>query len=219
MRPRSSPGTCGTRRATRQLEASQSRRTALVCEILEEAADAALANGFAGQAPLHRANLARVQQRAGDRTALTSYRQAVAEAVAVGDSRLAASTRMQLARLHHAHGEDDEAADLLEANRRWYATAGGGDFALLNEALAAAVHLCHDELTAILDRGRASGNVEVVVHCLDALARLAATTGGTAEARTLITEADARAATIAHLIDPAGRADATDARHRLGTAG
>lgn len=186
---------------------------------LLDAADTPRTSGFAGQAALHRANLARVQHRAGLDEAPTTYKQAIDEAVAVGDGRLAASTRLQLARWHRSRGADGVALELLEQNQRWYLAAGGGDYALLNEALAAAIRSDIGELRAVLARGRAQGNAEVVVHCLDALARLAATSGDPAEASVLLTEADAVAARVAYLLDPVDRTDAVQAWLKLGTTG
>ena len=64
---------------------------------LERAAEESAAMGFLGQAGLHRATLARVQQRAGDLRAAASYEQAIRESMASGDGRLAATGRLNLA--------------------------------------------------------------------------------------------------------------------------
>ena len=105
---------------------------------LERAAEASATMGFLGQAALHRATLARVQQRAGDPRAAASYQRAIGDAVVSGDGRLAATARLNLARLRRGTG-DAAATALLEENERWYASAGGGDFALLTNCILAAV--------------------------------------------------------------------------------
>ena len=114
-------------------------RFADAARALARAADESAAQGFPGQAALHRASLGRVQQRAGDPAAGATYARAIDEAVAGGDGRLAATARLHLARLLRAGGDDDAALDLLEQNARWYGAAGGGDFALLTDGTLASV--------------------------------------------------------------------------------
>ena len=83
--------------------------------------------GFLGQAALHLASLARVQQRAGAvEEAAASFDRALAAARASGDGRLASTARLNLARLRRAAGDHRAALDLLEENERWYDAAGGG---------------------------------------------------------------------------------------------
>ena len=92
--------------------------------------------GFVGQAALHLATLARVQQRAGNvADAAATFNQAIDAAVASGDGRLAATARLNLARLHRSQGEHEAAVSLLEEDRRWYGSAGGGEGALLNRCM------------------------------------------------------------------------------------
>jgi predicted ATPase/DNA-binding SARP family transcriptional activator len=181
---------------------------------LERAADESANLGFSGQAALHRSSLGRVQQRAADPRALASYRQAIAEAVTGGDGRLAATARLNLARLHRAAGDAGKAAKLLEENQHWYAAAGGGDFALLNDGLLAAVHDDGPQLTAVLQAARTAGNIEVQIHALDALARLAAA-DDRSSARLLLAEADQLAPHVGHLLDHNDRYDSNQARTYL----
>lgn len=183
---------------------------------LERAADESATLGFGGQAALHRSTLARAQHRGGDDRAVDSYRQAIREAVAGGDGRLAATARLQFARLRRSVGATAEAVALLQANQTWYAAAGGGDFALLTDCLLAA---CRDDGTGVevvLDRARTAENREVEVSALDALARLAADHGDAPSAQALLAEADRLAPQIAHLLDDRDRLDAIQARRQLG---
>ena len=182
---------------------------------LEHAAEQSAAMGFLGQAALHRATLARVQQRLADPRAAASFDQAIREARAGGDGRLAATARLNLARLRRGTGVVDEAIALLEGNERWYASAGGGDFALLNQCILAA---CRDDAAGLeeaLTAARATGNVEVQVHALDALARLAAVSGDVGSATSRLAESDRIAAQAGHLIDASDRFDGIEARRRL----
>lgn len=179
---------------------------------LARAADESATRGFPAQAALHRATLGRAQQRLGDPAAAASYERAIGEAAAVGDGRLAATARLHLARLLRAAGRSDAAVALLEDNERWYSSAGGGDFALLNHCLLAAERGDSRELTRAVSEARASGNLEVQVYGLDALARTAAESGDLPAARANLAEADALAPAVAHAVDAADRLDAARAR-------
>ena len=90
---------------------------------------------------------------------------------------MAATARLHLARLQRAAGDADQAAGLLEENQRWYAAAGGGDFALLNDGLLASVRNDAAQVAAVLEAARSAENLEVQVYMLDARARLAASDG------------------------------------------
>ena len=94
---------------------------------LERAADESATMGFLGQAALHRASLARVQQRLGDPAATGSYERAIGDATSVGDGRLAATARLNLARRLRGTGAHEAAVALLEENERWYRSAGGAN--------------------------------------------------------------------------------------------
>ena len=179
---------------------------------LEGAAADAAAMGFVGQAALHRASLARVRHRAGDPRAMQTYLDAVDAAIACGDGRLLAGTRLNLARLLQARDEPGRARALLEENDRWYAAAGGGDFALLNACVLAGMRDDEPTLHTTLDQARATGDLAVQVFAPDALARLRETTSARSAAQTLLAEADGLARQVAHLIDDADRLDATVAR-------
>jgi predicted ATPase/DNA-binding SARP family transcriptional activator len=180
-------------------------------QALEHAADESGTLGFVGQAALHRASLARVQQQADDPRAAASYQRAIREANAGGDGRLAATARLNLARLRRTEGDPSSATELLEENQRWYAAAGGGDFALLTDTLLAAVRDDPKQLGAALQAARADRNVEVQVLALDALARLAAASGDEAAATSLLAEADTLAPHVTHLLDEHDRIDKNDA--------
>ena len=96
---------------------------------------------------------------------------------------------------------------LLEDNRRWYESAGGGEGALLNSCL---LHAATDDvapLEEVLEQSRVEQNNEVGVLALDALARLAAQRGEVDEAQQLLGEADALAPTVVHILDDSDRLD------------
>lgn len=179
---------------------------------LARAADESATMGFLGQAALHRASLARVQQRLDDPAAVPSYEQAIRDALSVGDGRLTATARLNLARLLRGTGQGTEAVALLEENQRWYESAGGGDFALLTDCVLAAERGDDGALASVLDEARATSNVEVQVFALDALARLAAESDDFATSGELLAEADRLAAQVAHVVDEADRIDAARAR-------
>ncbi len=195
--------------------AQAEHRFADAADALERAAEESVAMGFLGQAALHRSTLARVQHRAGDPGAARSYAQAVQAAARCGDGRLAATARVNLARLRRAEGATAEAITLLEENQRWYAAAGGGDFALLTRCLLAAARDDAAALANVLAEATSSGNVEVCVQALDAQARLALAAGDASTARALLAEADTLAPQVAHLLDEADRTDAYEARALL----
>ncbi|MCW2737524.1 MAG: transcriptional activator domain [Nocardioides sp.] len=179
---------------------------------LARAADGSATLGFLGQAALHRAGLARVQQRLGDPAAVASYEQAIGEALSVGDGRLTATARLNLARLLRGAGRGADAVTLLEESQRWYESAGGGDFALLTDCVLAAARDDDGALRSVLAASRATGDVQVQVFALDALARLAAGTGDPATSDELLAESDRLAAQVAHVVDEGDRIDAVAAR-------
>ncbi len=134
-----------------------------------------------------------------------------------GDGRLAATARLNLARLRRSTGDTAAAVALWQENERWYAAAGGGDQALLNRCLLAATRGDQDELSEVLAEAEQSSDVESVVHALDGLARSAAAGADLSLARSLLERADAQAATIAHLLDAADRIDADEVRRLVST--
>jgi predicted ATPase/DNA-binding SARP family transcriptional activator len=182
---------------------------------LAAAADESKAMGFLGQAALHRASLARVQHRLGDPSAPGSYQQAIDDATAGGDGRLAATARLNLARLLRGAARKDAALALLEVNDRWYAAAGGGEYALLSHCLLASERGDAQALEEDLVRARGAGNREVEVCVLDALARLAAEAGDLPVARARLADADGLAPQVAHVLDLADRVDAAVVRRLI----
>jgi hypothetical protein len=179
---------------------------------LRRAADESAIMGFLGQAALHRASLARVQHRLRDPAATESYERAIDDATAGGDGRLAATARLNLARMLRSTGQTQEALTLLEVNEKWYEEAGGGEYSLLSHCLLSAERRDSRALEAALAEGRSLGNVEVEVCALDALARLAGDAGHTTTARARLAEADGLARQVAHLLDEGDRVDALTAR-------
>jgi tetratricopeptide (TPR) repeat protein len=185
---------------------------------LQRAADESMAMGFLGQAALHRASLARVQQRLANHSAAASYERAIDDAAAVGDGRLAATARLNLARLLRSDGEHAAAIALLQENERWYRSAGGGEFALLTRCVLAAERDDSHALQLVLEEARTARNGEVELFALDALARLAADKGSLDDARSLLTAADQLAPSLAHTVDKNDRIDAAMARRLLPSA-
>jgi predicted ATPase len=187
--------------------AQAEHRFADAAEALQRAAERARTLGFPGQAALHLASLARVQQRTGqDLLAERTFAQAISDATAGGDGRLAATARLHLARLLRKEGRGTTARGLLEENRRWYDRAGGGDGALLTRCALSAENGDRRALQGILAEAVAGGDVEVRVHALDALARAVAEEDRP-RARALLAEADALQPTVAFAVDDADRVD------------
>jgi tetratricopeptide (TPR) repeat protein len=172
--------------------------------------------GFLGQAALHLASLARVQQRAGAvEEATASFDRALAAARTSGDGRLASTARLNLARLRRAAGDHRAAVDLLEENERWYDAAGGGDGALLNRCLLHAETRDSRGLGQVLDEARVAGSIEVQVHALDAMACTAAAAGDRRRAQELLDAAESLAPGVVHLVDAHDRLDRARARELL----
>lgn len=174
--------------------------------------------GFLGQAALHRASLARVQQRLGDHTATASYQRAIDDAAAIGDGRLSATARLNLARLLRDGGEHEAAVALLQENERWYRSAGGGEFALLTRCVLAAERNDSQALELVLEEVRTTDSGEVELFALDALARLAAEGANLDTARWLLAAADELAPKVAHNVDKSDRFDAALVRRLLRSA-
>jgi tetratricopeptide (TPR) repeat protein len=183
---------------------------------LSAAAAASERLGFLGQAALHLTTLGRVQHRAGDSAAaLDTLDRAIAAANTSGDLRIAATARVHQARLLRAAGDHDTARTLLEQTDHWYRSSGGGEGALLTRCLLAALGQDCDALDAVLADARETGDREVQVLALDALARLAANRGDLATARRLLESADDLATGVQHVVDDLDRLDATTVRAQL----
>jgi len=100
-----------------------------------------------------------------------------------------------------ATGRPAEARDEVAQARRWYATAGGGDGALLADHLAAVL----DDDALALRRLARGPDAETAALSLDALARRAAAAGRVDRASALLAEADRLAPP--HLVTAADRID------------
>ena len=187
-------------------------RLAEAAAAFQAAAEAAQRLGFAGQAALHRASLARCLARAGDPGAEGAFERALTDATAVADGRLQASVRLQLARLLRSRGDTERAATLVEQNAYWYARSGGGDLMLLNRVEGAAIAADEEELASLADQARAAGDVEAAVAALDALALRAAGFGDFGRARDLLDLADQEMAVAPYLLQHTERYDAVAAR-------
>ena len=175
---------------------------------LNGAVQESIALGFLGQAALHLGSLARVQQRAGrPAEATASYHQTLVAATACGDGRMAATARLNLARLLRGTGYGTAAVPLLQENLDWYAGAGGGDGALLSQCVLAAQMSDEEQLEMVLLAARREENQLVAVLALDALALVHAQAGGYKRATALLAEADALHPAVAHLLDEADRPD------------
>ena len=177
-------------------------------DALSGAAQESMALGFLGQAALHLGTLARVQQRAGHlEDAAASFDRSLATATASGDGRMAATARLNLARLLRSTGQGAAAISLLRENVEWYAGAGGGDGALLSRCLLAAETDDRDSLEEVLSAARSDDNHLVTILALDGLARLSADAGEHERATELLAEADALHPAVAHLLDDTDRHD------------
>ncbi|HYO41146.1 MAG TPA: BTAD domain-containing putative transcriptional regulator [Nocardioidaceae bacterium] len=175
---------------------------------LSAAAREATALGFLGQAALHLGSLARAQQRAGRPVeARVSYQEALRAASTSGDGRMAATVRLNLARLLRSTGNGPSAVRLLTENVAWYAGAGGGDGALLSRCALAAETRDQDTLELLLAQAKGEENHEVTILALDALARSSAERGEHRRAADLVAEADALLPAVAHVLDDADRPD------------
>jgi predicted ATPase/DNA-binding SARP family transcriptional activator/tetratricopeptide (TPR) repeat protein len=165
---------------------------------LTRAAEAADRLGFLAAGSLHRTNLGRAHQQHGDPVAaVAAFEHAIETAHTAGDLRIVALARVRLARVLRAEGRPAEAREQVTAARRWYATAAGGDGALLADHLAAALDDDVPSLERTLAAAHTAGDTEVELLTLDALARILADDARAAEAdrllpaaRHLLTDAD-----------------------------
>jgi tetratricopeptide (TPR) repeat protein len=184
---------------------------------LENAAASSERLGFLGQAAYHLTRLGRVQHQAGQLPAARqTLTRAVQAAIRGSDPRMAATARVNLARIMRATEQNDAAQALLHQCDDWYRTAGGGDGALLTRALLAATSEADDpELESIIDQARLAGEHEVQVIILDALALRAAQRGQLRTAQQLLATADAAALAAVNIADEVDRLDAHRARELI----
>jgi tetratricopeptide (TPR) repeat protein len=184
---------------------------------LEHAAAASERLGFLGQAAYHLTRLGRVRHQAGQlQAAEQTLTLAIQAAIRGSDPRMAATARINLARVMQATGQHDAAQALLHQCDDWYRTAGGGDGALLTRALLAATSDRDDaDLEAIAGQARLAGDHEAEVVMLDALALRVAQRGQVATARQLLASADDAALAAVTIVDEVDRLDAHRARELL----
>ncbi len=191
------------------------------CRHLGRAADSAQYQGFAAIEAYHRANLGRAQQQAGDLdAAAASMGQAIDRARVAGDLRVAALARMRLGRVRREQGDLDAAAQLFRTAQAWYHASGGGDHALLTDHLVAATARDAPDAVAqlepILEAARRTGDFEVEVLSLDALARHEAEAGDLARAAAWLQLADEAMPAARVRVTDADRIDAAATRRLLG---
>ncbi len=181
---------------------------------LGRAAEAAHALGFGAAESHHLTNLGRAQHQLGDHEAA---RATLARAIEIGtasaDLRTVALARIRLGRVLRDLGETDAAREQVRAGRDWYAAAGSGEGQALAGFLLAALAADADEpaaearLDQVLAAARRSGNLEIQVLALDALARWSAEHGRHDHARLALREADRLWPGVAHLVTKADRTD------------
>ena len=184
---------------------------------LEHAATASERLGFLGQAAYHLTRLGRVQHQAGQlQAASETLTRAIQAAIRGSDLRMAATARVNLARVMRATGQHDATHALLHQSDDWYRTAGGGDGALLTRALLAATSDGDDaDLEAIIDQARLAGDHEVEVVVLDALALRLAQRGQLRTAQQLLATADDAVPSAVNVVDEVDRLDAHRARELI----
>jgi predicted ATPase/DNA-binding SARP family transcriptional activator len=193
--------------------------------------------GFLQTEAYQLSSLGRAQCQAGDYpTGAATLELAVDKAEATGDVRLAALTRVHLARVLRASGQVARARMAVEAANGWHRAAGGGEQAALGECLLAAMDAAdgvpgaQERLVAILDDARIRSDAHdahdaraahtasaahVEVFALDALARISGQSGDIEMARHLCESADRRMEAASHFITDLDRSDARVVRALL----
>jgi tetratricopeptide (TPR) repeat protein len=167
--------------------------------------------GFAGQAAYHRTRLGRVQHQGGDRdSAADTLAEAVVAAVRCGDLRMAATARVNLARVLRDTGRTEDALALLRDADGWFDGAGGGDGALLARVLLASMSFGPDgaPVDALLEQAQHNHDQECEVLTLDLLARAHAMRGDRDRAAQLLDTADALTPMAMPVVDAVDRVDA-----------
>ena len=184
---------------------------------LEHAAVASERLGFLGQAAYHLTRLGRVRHARGQlQVASETLTRAIQAAIRGSDPRMAATARINLARVMLATGQHDTAHALFHQSDDWYRLAGGGDGALLTRALLAATSDGDDaDLEAIIDQARRAGDHEAEVVMLDALALRRAQRGQLRTAQQLLATADDAALAAVNVVDEVDRLDAHRARELI----
>jgi predicted ATPase/DNA-binding SARP family transcriptional activator len=194
--------------------AGAEHRFAAAATHLARAAEAAHALGFDAAAAYHLTSLGRAQAQGGDdRAARSTLEQAIAAAAAAGDGRMVATGRGHLGRLLRRLGDRDAARGHADAAHAWYASAGGGEGALLVDHLRAALDAdddvpgADDALRAVLARALADDDAEVQVLALDTLAVVQVGRGRRDAARVLVGAADRVLPRAQHLVTATDRTD------------
>jgi predicted ATPase len=131
------------------------------------AAESADRLGFGGAAALHRVQLGRAQQQAGDPAAADTLQRAVDGAQLAGDRRLLALAQVAQADVLRSAGDRPAARTLLETANRWYAESGAGEGAALAACLRATMRAedgepgAQQDLRSIRDAAESVGDREV----------------------------------------------------------
>jgi predicted ATPase/DNA-binding SARP family transcriptional activator len=188
-------------------------------DALNLAAGSAERLGFVGQAAYHLTRLGRVEHQAGRLTAELTLLRGLDAAERSGDARMAATARLQLARLYWTSGRRDEAHGAARAADRWFQEHGGGDGAALAVALRAIIaDEAAERLADLRAAADAAGDSEAAVLLTDALAHRAVRQGDGESAAALLAEADATAGAVLALVDAVDRIDAHAVREFLAAA-
>ena len=181
---------------------------------LSRAAQVSRQRGFQQTEAYQVASLGRARCQAGDYdTGAATLQLAIDKAEATGDPRLAALTRVHLARVLRALRRTDEARVAAEASVAWHRAAGGGEQAVLGECLLAALDAAEqvagaqERLHSILATARRNDDAASEVLALDSLSRLAGVAGDLTTARSLSEEADRRMLVASHFITERDRTD------------
>ena len=159
-------------------------------DALSRAADESARLGFLGQAALHRAIAGPRAAAAGHQARGRLVRPEPRDRNGRGDGRLAATARLNLARLLRRTGQGAAAMALLRRTPSG-SRAGGGDGALLTHCLLAAETNDRDSLEEVLSAARSDENHLVGILALDGLARLSADGGEHGRATELLAQGDA----------------------------
>jgi predicted ATPase/DNA-binding SARP family transcriptional activator len=131
------------------------------------AAESADRLGFGGAAALHRVQLGRAQQQAGDPAAADTLQRAVDGAQLAGDRRLLTLAQVAQADVLRSAGDRPAARTLLETANRWYAESGAGEGATLAACLRATMRAedgepgAQQDLRSIRDAAESVGDREV----------------------------------------------------------
>jgi predicted ATPase/DNA-binding SARP family transcriptional activator len=192
---------------------------------LRRAAEAAQRVNLSAAEGFHLANLGRVLQLAGDQgSAVATLERAIEITLAVGLMRVVALARVRLGRVLRALGERDAARLALVAANDWFRSSGGGEEAALAECLLVALDAeaglpdAVVRLADVLEGAGGTGDVEVQVLALDALAATYARSQELDQASGALARADALMSAAGHRLIEADRLDADRARSLLRSA-